>query len=83
MAPCGFFPPFLVRTRNGAARRGGTRQLHRSMSGKSKPAAGARYATNHNEKGAGIFPAPLFNLIGVCFEMSQPVLKKLHNKRIE
>ena len=26
MAPCGFFPPFLVRTRNGAARRGGTRQ---------------------------------------------------------
>ena len=25
-APCGFFPPFLVRTRNGAARRGGTRQ---------------------------------------------------------
>ena len=25
-APCGFFPPFLVRTRNGAACRGGTRQ---------------------------------------------------------
>ena len=33
-APCGFFPPFLVRTRNGAARRGGTRQLCRSLSGK-------------------------------------------------
>ena len=39
-APCGFFPPFLVRTRNGAACRGGTRQLRRSPSGKSKTAAG-------------------------------------------
>ena len=35
-APCGFFPPFLVRTRKGAACRGGTRQLRRSMSGKSE-----------------------------------------------
>ncbi|MCQ4896494.1 hypothetical protein, partial [Anaerotruncus sp. DFI.9.16] len=34
--------PFLVRTRNGAARRGGTRQLRRSMSGKPKTSATQR-----------------------------------------
>ncbi len=39
-APCGFFPLFLGRPRNRAACRGGTRQLRRSMSGKSKPAVG-------------------------------------------
>ncbi len=43
MAPCGFFPPFLVRTRNGAARRGGTRQLRRSMSGKPKGSLSVDY----------------------------------------
>ena len=41
--PCGFFPPFLVRTRNGAARRSGTRQFRRSMSGMPKGSLSVDY----------------------------------------
>ena len=52
IAPCGFFPPFLVRTRNGAARRGGTRQLRRSLSGQSKTAVGRPPTTSAARRAA-------------------------------
>ena len=42
MAPCGFFPPFLVRTRNGAACRGGTRQSPPPKAAPIKHPEGAR-----------------------------------------
>ena len=42
IAPCGFFPPFLVRTRNGAARRGGTRQSPSPKAAPIKHPEGAR-----------------------------------------